>query len=312
MGYYKILVVDDEETVAEYCSAALREAGYDVVTAHSGEEAIERASAERFSVLLTDIKMDGMDGMATFRTIKELDSDIAGIVMTGYGSMENAMQALQLGFTWFLAKPFTIDELTSAVERTLENVRLARENVRLKALVNLHELAQTSGQHGNLDALLTTTLHVVLRETGADAASVELSEETPGAPLRRLCVPADASNSGPIADAERFMSRCISQMGCGRTFLNDDADQPVIQGQMQAAGLAGSVCLPLMSAGDVIGTLTMHRYQRRGASPFTESDLQAATVIGTHAAIVISHLRLRQSLKQAAGSMSQLHSSSWQ
>jgi CheY-like chemotaxis protein len=294
----KILVVDDEETVAEYCSGALEAAGYDVVSVNSGDKAIELANAHRFGVLLTDIKMAGMDGLATFRAIREFDPDIAGIVMTGYGSLENAMQALQLGFSWFLAKPFTIDELTSAVERTLENVRLARENGRLRALINLHELAQASGQQGDVGALMTSALHITLKETGADAASIALLDDNLAQPLRRLCVPTAHSDSAPIMEAEHFMTNGVTQIGSGRAFQPDDAGSPVLGQLMQAAGLAASLCIPLMSAGDVIATLTAHKYQRKGAAPFSEADLQSTAVIAGHAAIAISNVQLRQKLER--------------
>jgi len=297
MGHENILIVDDEESVLEYCGAALEGAGYNAVTVAGGEEAIERASTERFGLLLADVKMVPMDGLTTFRAIKEFDPDIAGIAMTGYGSLENAVQALQLGFSWFLTKPFTVDELTSAVERTLENVRLAGENARLKALVNLHELAQTSGQHANLDALLTTTLHVALKETGAEGASVALGAETPGGPMQRVCVPPTNSESGPVVVAEEFIARQVAQMGSARTFVAGGVESGVAEDLMRAAGLAASVCVPLMSAGDVIGTLTVHKYQRNGATRFSDADCQAATVIGAHAAIAISNVQLRQRLE---------------
>jgi len=171
------------------------------------------ARAERFDVLLSDIKMPDMDGLATFRAIREFDTDIAGIVMTGYGSMEMAVHAVELGFACFLTKPFSLGELTSAVERTLEKVRLGRENVRLKSLINLHEMAETGEHAEDLRAILTTTLQTAMDDTRGDAASIELAEQVTGLDTRRLRLPAGNEQCKPLAEAERFTSNWVAQMG---------------------------------------------------------------------------------------------------
>ena len=301
MAGEKLLIVDDEAMILEYCRSALLDAGYEVVTAGDGQRAVELARTETFALLVTDIKMPGMDGLSTFRAIRQVQPEIAGMIITGYGSLENAVQALQLGFGWFLTKPFTVDELVSAVNYALERRRLVGENARLKALVNLHELAQATARDTDLDALLTTTVRVALSDSGADAGSLALMDEASRSLVPRAAVPPQWGEADEARRADGFMASQAAQMGTARVFLSEGAESPVAAQLMRAAGVSASVCLPLMSGGQVIGTLALHKHQREGAMSFSEADVQSVGLICAHAAIAIANAWLRQWIGQQAG-----------
>jgi DNA-binding NtrC family response regulator len=114
-----ILVVDDESTVQEAIGCALREDGYQVDTADSGEEALRRLARQEFDVILSDLKMPGLTGLDVLEQSRALNPRVGVILMTGYGTVETAIEALRRGAGDYLLKPFELDALRLAVQRVL-------------------------------------------------------------------------------------------------------------------------------------------------------------------------------------------------
>jgi len=115
-----ILVVDDVRAMQEMLTSSLSSDGYEVATASSGEEAISRIAEQEFDVILTDIVMPGVGGLAVLERSRLLNPRAAVILMTAYASLETAIAALRHGAWDYLEKPFCIDELSARVERVLE------------------------------------------------------------------------------------------------------------------------------------------------------------------------------------------------
>jgi len=115
----RILLVDDERILKTALAAALRQDGYEVLLADSGEQALGAAEATPVDLLLTDVRMPGMDGLELLRTLRGRQPGLAAIVMTAYGSVETAVEAMRLGASDFLTKPFKVAELRAAVARVL-------------------------------------------------------------------------------------------------------------------------------------------------------------------------------------------------
>ncbi len=127
-----ILVIDDKESMRSMLSQTLTEEGHEVTTAHNGSAGLDLARERGFDVVLTDLKMPDMDGIEVLRSVKEMDVDVAVIVMTAYGTVENAVAAMRLGAYDFISKPFQSDHLTILVQKALENKRLLAENSLLR------------------------------------------------------------------------------------------------------------------------------------------------------------------------------------
>ncbi len=127
-----LLIVDDELHVRESLGHWFTEDGYEVATASSGKEALAVLGRQHFDVVITDIKMPGMDGIELQRHIHETDPDVAVLVITAYASVSTAVQALKDGAYDYLVKPFDPEELSRVVEKACEKIRLAEENVALK------------------------------------------------------------------------------------------------------------------------------------------------------------------------------------
>ena len=128
----RILVVDDERGLREGCKRVLVPEGYLVESAESGEEAWQLVQTKPYDLLLIDIKMQGMSGLDLLPSVLQRDGDIVCIIVTGYATLETAVEATKLGAFDFLRKPFTPDELTSLVRKGLEKRKLSLEAKRLR------------------------------------------------------------------------------------------------------------------------------------------------------------------------------------
>ncbi len=122
-----VLVVDDESVILSSCKAALTRSGHEVDTALSAEEALERIEAKKYAVVITDLKMPRLSGMDLLRIVKEKEPETDVIMITGYGTVHSAVEAMKLGAFDYIPKPFTPNELRSVVGRAVERRRLIHE-----------------------------------------------------------------------------------------------------------------------------------------------------------------------------------------
>jgi len=128
----EILVVDDEETVRTVLTQVLREDGYSICAAATGEQALELLERKSFSLVITDIKMPGISGMELLAIIKHRFPETQVIIITSHASLETTLEALRHGAYDYLFKPFEdLDLISAAARRAVEQVRLTKENRRL-------------------------------------------------------------------------------------------------------------------------------------------------------------------------------------
>ncbi|MCX7816790.1 MAG: sigma-54 dependent transcriptional regulator [Syntrophales bacterium] len=131
-----ILVVDDEVAICSSLGAILRDEGYDVITATSGEEALKIIDEELPDLVLLDIWLPGMDGIETLKVIREEYPSIRVIMMSGHGTIETAVKATKLGAFDFIEKPLHLDKVILLVKHALDMVHLEEENVFLKSKIS--------------------------------------------------------------------------------------------------------------------------------------------------------------------------------
>ena len=119
----KLLIVDDESDVLDFAASFFRKRKVDVLTALSGEEALEVVSREDPAAMLLDIKMEGMDGIETLKRIKEFNKEIKVIIVTGRDDEETMRQTQEMGAYGYIHKPLKLDELEKVVMQILEKAR---------------------------------------------------------------------------------------------------------------------------------------------------------------------------------------------
>src|SRR5213082_2540530 len=206
-GKPRVLIVDDHRNMRTTTALVLRQAGYDVAEAESGEAALARLLAEPFEVVLTDLKMAPMDGIAVLRGALEIAPATQVIVMTGFGTVESAVAAMQQGAHDYVSKPFKQEELLVRVQRALEKRRLLvevglytdefRQRYKLDALV---------GRSAAMRELLTRVVRVAPTEvtvliTGESGTGKELVARAIHANSRRSSRPFVPVNCAAISES---------------------------------------------------------------------------------------------------------------
>jgi CheY-like chemotaxis protein len=124
MIHKSILIVDDEKNIRLTLSQALEILGAEIDTAANGEEALTKLKGREFGLILLDIRMPGMDGMEVLRQVREIRPDIRVIMITAYGTIESAVEAMKLGAVDFLQKPFDPEEIRGLVSRVMDRDKL--------------------------------------------------------------------------------------------------------------------------------------------------------------------------------------------
>jgi CheY-like chemotaxis protein len=119
-----VLIVEDETIMRESLQDWLKEEGYEVDTAESGEEALQKIGEKEFGVAVLDLRLPGKDGLEVLREATEKDPKIKGIVITAYPSVETAVEAMRMGAVDYLVKPFAPDSLEKSIEETLGPIQV--------------------------------------------------------------------------------------------------------------------------------------------------------------------------------------------
>ena len=170
----RLLVVDDEQSMREWLTIALSQDGYEVETAASGEEALKVLERAAIDLALVDLRMPGMDGLATLRAVKQLNEGVAVIIMTAYATAETAVHALKEGAYDYIIKPFKVDDLRHRVRKALEERRLRGENLRLRHEVELrYQFGNLIGKSSQMREIFST-----IERLGDSKATVLITGES--------------------------------------------------------------------------------------------------------------------------------------
>jgi len=165
VGELRVLVVDDEPHVRAALASWLREDGYQVLTAESGEQALDRLAARGAEILLVDIKMPGMSGLELQARVRELAPETTVIVMTAHASVETAVQALKQGAYDFIVKPFDPESMSRLVAKAAERYVLLSENRALRERVSASEPQLIYGPRSPLVPVLAQLEQVAETDT---------------------------------------------------------------------------------------------------------------------------------------------------
>ncbi|MBF0399351.1 MAG: sigma-54-dependent Fis family transcriptional regulator [Magnetococcales bacterium] len=135
----QVLIVDDETIAVRNLSHVMRKAGYTVTALNNGAEALALLDRQPFDVVLTDLRMEGVDGMAVLQKSRDKWPDCEVVLITGYATLESAVTAMRQGAFFYIAKPFRLEEVRKVVAEAMEKVRLRRENRHLKAQLQSYQ-----------------------------------------------------------------------------------------------------------------------------------------------------------------------------
>jgi DNA-binding NtrC family response regulator len=157
----KILIVDDERVALKNLEHVMKKEGYEVVGTESGQVALKKIEEQPFDVVLTDLKMEKVDGMQILEKSRRLYPDTEVIMITGYATLETAVRAMKEGAFSYIAKPFKLDEVRSIVKEAVEKVILKRENRQLREQLESYQgRVKIITKDANMQKLLETAQQI--------------------------------------------------------------------------------------------------------------------------------------------------------
>ena len=200
----KILIVDDDEVYRDVLRDAIVEENTELSLAASGEEALELLESSPFDILITDLNMPGIDGLTLLKRARQLYPDILTLIITGYGSLESAVEAIRSGAYDYIQKPFRIDEVAVSTRNAVDRVRILRERQALleeleKAYLRLQQLEGEVRKQG-------------CREPSEDEARWEGEGTLPKGPTRRVWVPGRALPLDVLEGSKDAMAQVLTDL----------------------------------------------------------------------------------------------------
>jgi len=288
MAAGRILVVDDEKFFQELFREVLAAAGHQPRMAASGEEALKLMAEEHFDLLVTDIVMPGLDGIALVKEAKRRDPDIEAIAITGHDDVRLAVQSMKAGCADFLTKPVDREELTQVAERALARVRMRREHSQL--LTENLDLARSQALYRqglqilatlDVERLQDLTLSVLARVTDAQGAALWLVDEKGQLLLRSYRGVVDRAGLPPRIDPKDPVWQ--AQLQGGAPF------------QSPSATPGEAFMVPLVADDEPVGLALL---ADRASGRFGGEEQAAAIAIADSAAIAVKNARRFQALER--------------
>jgi len=276
--------------IREILSEFLAMEGYVVRGVEDGKRALEELRTRRYDMLISDLKMPGLDGLELLEQIAKERLDVLSVIMTGFGTVETAIEAMKRGAHDYILKPFKIEEVIHVVEKGLEFQRLRAENVRLRASVSLYEVSQAVASELDVGNVLDVILKAVIREVDADAAVIYKRTES-GFERARIQSKDDEGEDTdvpPLQFDEVFdairRNEAIIANGVRTTKYVKAGDTPPVS----------FAAVPLMTSNRLVGLLCAYSFNR--SRSFDEGARKLMSILATRAAASLETTRLYDNL----------------
>ncbi len=292
MNQARILIVDDERGVVHSCVRILELQGYSVLGKTESESVPELLKQQSFDLLLSDIRMPKIDGLELLKIAKEIDPNLSVILITGYGTMEDAIKAMRLGAQGFIMKPFEPDDLVAAIEESLKRRALLRDSARLQTLLPLLEINKILQVSEGEATLVKRVLEVAHRQTKAARLAWLIYQSPDQSSFPKLeavetcIIPEEKSVSRIPSTAIDLAIEKAIPIGV----LVEGTLLEQIEGQPNIIGLV----LPLIIKGEIFGLLTAETGELSHSGPFNPLSLDLLLVLATQLAITLENVKLYQ------------------
>ena len=297
MANERILVVDDEAMIRDLCSHILSAEGYQVTTASNGMAALEELGRSAIDLMITDIKMPGMDGLELFEQVKAGTQDVVTIFITGHGTLDTAIESLMRGVDGFILKPFAEKELLGAVDRAINSSRLKKENIRLKALIPLFEISKLLVTEIDLAHLFKIITEVLVKEFSVDRVSLMLIDEASGTLLIRAShgLSSDVALKARRKEGEGVSGLVLKHRKPLIISAGKHPDPEVMATINRENMPASSMSVPLIGKNKLFGVLNVSKFS---GAPFTTSDLQIALILSSQVVTAMENASLYENLRE--------------
>jgi response regulator RpfG family c-di-GMP phosphodiesterase len=325
----RVLIVDDEEFIRDILADFLGMEGYIVRTAEDGAAALSELHNAHYDLVLSDLKMPRMGGIELLDAIGTAAPSALTVIMTGFGTVETAIDAMKRGAYDYILKPFKVEEVIRVVQRGLEKQRLAAENLRLREAVSLYKVSEAIAASLSLEEVLATIGDTAVFELAGDLVSTWLDDGEGGyferqrivqPPGRDSSLPSSSRPSGQPAagkgdpSATRPVNEASSEPDSGgpdygqlsaRAFIDHYAAHSTLleQGTKGARFFAGVpfgppvslVSVPLRMKTRLLGWIAVASFTKQ--KRFNEGHRKLLSIVGSRAAASIENARLYEDLR---------------
>jgi len=304
----RILIVDDEPKICQFLEVMLRREGYEATSAYNGADALADLESTCFDLVITDLKMPGMNGFEFVRRVKHAHADVPIIMITGYATVDTAVEALRTGVDDYITKPFNIDELRKVISRTMKARPVNRENAELMRLLANVRRQIEDGQSGtsspaksgagpleadghaeeenDLNRILKHTLSTINDNLNARASSIMVRtgpylelRACEGDRIRDLIGTRLPLGQGIAGYVARERKALLVQDESARSLL------PATTAEIYNS--PSFISVPILHEGKTLGVINVG--EKKDLAPFTEKDMRLVTSVAQQIAPTMSH-----------------------
>jgi PAS domain S-box-containing protein len=293
----RILVVDDEPELKNILVEALSAQGFEVTGCSSGEQALAELRQKEFDLLLTDLMMPEMDGIALMEAVHRIDPYLMGIMMTGQGTIQTAVDAMKVGAFDYVLKPFRLQTVMPVLMRAMNTRRLRMENLQLRETLAIYGLCQTISFTLDLEKVLNQLADAALQQTEADEVSILV----PSSDGQELVVAAVRGEKRERLLGERVpLKQGISSWVARERvplILNGEVQDERFEALFPRAEISSAVSIPMLVANKLVGIINLNVTNR--FRPFTLGQIKALTILASTAAAALESASLYNQVEQA-------------
>jgi signal transduction histidine kinase len=286
----RVLVVDDEIELMTVLCEMLAEHEYDTIGCASAEEALAILQEREIDLLITDLMMPGMDGITLLRQAQEIHPYLLGIVATGQGTIQTAVDAMKVGAFDYVLKPFKLSALLPTLARAVEVGRLKRDNLQLRETVAIYELSQAVALSLDRAVILRKVADAALQQCQGEAVSVMLPTAS-GDSLQVAMVAGSYSPEmvGTCVSLDQDVESWVARQQELR-LLDGAAAPPLFELPDHPPASQSVISVPMMAGGRLVGVLNVGIERR--LRPLTSGQIKALTILTSTAAAALESASL--------------------
>jgi response regulator RpfG family c-di-GMP phosphodiesterase len=297
----RVLIVDDERFIRDILADFLGMEGYAVRTAEDGAAALNELRNTGYDIIISDLKMPRMGGIELLEQIQTAAPNALTVIMTGFGTVETAIDAMKRGAYDYILKPFKVEEVIHVVQRGLEKQRLAAENIRLKEAVSLYKVSEAIQASLSLEQVIATISDTALHELGADWVSTWLDDGEGGFFERQHVATASEASAAQIPQDVGVLEpgAFIAHFKESSTLLEHGLAAEHFFAKRPSVPPQSLVAVPLRShrKGNegLLGWIAVLAFAK--TKRFDEGQRKVLAIVGSRAAAAIDNARLYEDLQ---------------
>jgi putative nucleotidyltransferase with HDIG domain len=288
----RVLVVDDEKFIRDIIADFLGMEGYIVRTAEDGTSAVNELERARYDMVISDLKMPKMGGLDLLKEVARVHPDTLTVIMTGFGTVETAIDAMKRGAYDYILKPFKVEEIVHIVQRGLEKRRLTAENLRLREALSLYKVSEAIAASLSLDEVVSTLSESALSEVNGDLVMTWLADGEGDFALRSMNYSSLLEEGEELGELDPL--KVIERLQVGPIVEHGARARELFQTH-PSRQVSSLIVVPLKMRDRLlgfVGTVSLTASRR-----FDEGQRKLLSIIASRAAAAIENARLYEDLQ---------------